>query len=326
MNELKASGQLTAATTWQSIYPVIEADERFEALLGIPGSSPLDLFWDVIDVLELAAEEEQRVVEDVFSGKNGKVEEGTTFEEFSKMLEGDEKLKEVDYAVLQATFEKVRFLKISVRGLKLTTTSLAAATLESGTTRKGGQTESGTEAEEPDGRFAIRVQEAGSSCGPRVELRRRKLLAVQPVTPPILTSLSRQNLPRIKETPEFISLSHDEASQRSAFEKFIKRQKEKLKDMEVDERRHSSSHSHRRRERSVEGEAEGGESRAKRRASEDTVEGMALPRHKASRLASKKAEERRREGGGDAEMKEGNQVSTSSSLACNAVVLMDATE
>lgn len=77
-------------------------------MLGQPGSSPLDLFWDVVDELDIRAEEDQLLIETVAKEKGMVVKEETTEEEFAKALEGDERVEKMDYGAIKATFEKVR--------------------------------------------------------------------------------------------------------------------------------------------------------------------------------------------------------------------------
>lgn len=49
LEELKAAGKISAVTRWAQIHPVIEGAERYVALLGQSGSTPLDLFWDTVE-------------------------------------------------------------------------------------------------------------------------------------------------------------------------------------------------------------------------------------------------------------------------------------
>jgi pre-mRNA-processing factor 40 len=55
LRELKANGKITAGTKWTELHPMIEDDPRYVAMLGQSGSTPLDLFWDIV-------EEEERVL------------------------------------------------------------------------------------------------------------------------------------------------------------------------------------------------------------------------------------------------------------------------
>lgn len=49
LRELKAAGKIKAGTKWMQIHPVLESDQRYVAMLGQSGSTPLDLFWDMIE-------------------------------------------------------------------------------------------------------------------------------------------------------------------------------------------------------------------------------------------------------------------------------------
>lgn len=54
LNELRSQGKIKAGSKWMNICPVIQGDPRYQAMLGQPGSSPLDLFWDLVEEEERA--------------------------------------------------------------------------------------------------------------------------------------------------------------------------------------------------------------------------------------------------------------------------------
>jgi pre-mRNA-processing factor 40 len=54
LHELKVAGKIKAGTKWKTIHPLIEDDPRYVAMLGQSGSTPLDLFWDIIEEEERA--------------------------------------------------------------------------------------------------------------------------------------------------------------------------------------------------------------------------------------------------------------------------------
>jgi pre-mRNA-processing factor 40 len=54
LKELKAQGKIKAGSKWMNIYPLIHEDPRYRAMLGNSGSSPLDLFWDMVEEEERA--------------------------------------------------------------------------------------------------------------------------------------------------------------------------------------------------------------------------------------------------------------------------------
>lgn len=49
LKELKSQGKIKAGTKWMNIYPLIREDPRYRGILGHPGSSPLDIFWDMVE-------------------------------------------------------------------------------------------------------------------------------------------------------------------------------------------------------------------------------------------------------------------------------------
>ena len=54
LQELRKAGKIKAGTKWKQIFPSIENDERLKNVCGQGGSSPLDLFWDVVEEEERA--------------------------------------------------------------------------------------------------------------------------------------------------------------------------------------------------------------------------------------------------------------------------------
>ena len=65
LNELKGSGKIRAGTKWMQILPMIEEDSRYTAMLGQSGSTPLDLFWDMVEEEERALRIKRNEVYDV---------------------------------------------------------------------------------------------------------------------------------------------------------------------------------------------------------------------------------------------------------------------
>lgn len=54
LHELRKKGKINAGTKWSQLYPLIENDERYRNMAGQPGSSPQDLFWDIVEEEEKA--------------------------------------------------------------------------------------------------------------------------------------------------------------------------------------------------------------------------------------------------------------------------------
>lgn len=49
LKELRSQGKIKAGSKWMNIYPLIHEDPRYVGILGNSGSSPLDLFWDMVE-------------------------------------------------------------------------------------------------------------------------------------------------------------------------------------------------------------------------------------------------------------------------------------
>jgi pre-mRNA-processing factor 40 len=65
LHELKMSGKIKAGSKWSQIHPLIENDDRYTSMLGQSGSTPLDLFWDVVEEEERALRSTRNDVLDV---------------------------------------------------------------------------------------------------------------------------------------------------------------------------------------------------------------------------------------------------------------------
>jgi pre-mRNA-processing factor 40 len=89
LQELKAAGKIVHNTNWATVYPLMEHDERYQNILGNAGSTPLELFWDVVDEMDQHVEEQCRVIEGVLAEKFKTVSIDTTWEQFAAMLESD---------------------------------------------------------------------------------------------------------------------------------------------------------------------------------------------------------------------------------------------
>ena len=64
LRELVESGTIKAWSKWKDVYPLFRDDERYLNLLGKPGSNPIELFWDAVDVLDQALDKKVDIVED----------------------------------------------------------------------------------------------------------------------------------------------------------------------------------------------------------------------------------------------------------------------
>lgn len=70
LKELSKAGKIKAGSKWSQIHPLIQSDERYVASLGQSGSSPLDLFWDMVEEEERALRSTRNDVLDVLDVSN----------------------------------------------------------------------------------------------------------------------------------------------------------------------------------------------------------------------------------------------------------------
>ncbi|WWC73273.1 uncharacterized protein I206_107239 [Kwoniella pini CBS 10737] len=194
LTEIQEQGHLNRLTKFKEIYPKIKVDERYNALLGLQGSNPLDLFMDHIDDLneeiERSAEKLQRALSK--EGKEIKLE--TTFEELEEWVKDAKIENQFEGRVRKEVYDLVHG----------------------------------------------KLQQAAEDETRRNERRRRHRIddlryALKKVGRHIdLEMTYEEALPHMKDLPEFKDVT-DEEDRKAAFDKFVKRQKEKLREAESSE-------------------------------------------------------------------------------------------
>lgn len=86
LDELGDNGKLNSMSTWVELYPSISADLRFSAILGQPGSTPLDLFKFYVDQLKVNLQDDKKLIKTILKEKKFSVQVGVTFEDFAKIV------------------------------------------------------------------------------------------------------------------------------------------------------------------------------------------------------------------------------------------------
>lgn len=89
----------------------MESSPAYDNLLGLPGSSPIDLFWDVVDEVERQADIEQGSFEKIMEENNLGVQDDDTYNTFVQRLERDERLTKFDYFTTKSVFDRVSRFK-----------------------------------------------------------------------------------------------------------------------------------------------------------------------------------------------------------------------
>lgn len=57
------TGDMTPVSRWMDFYPVIKSDQRFLDMLGQQGSTPLEMFWDSVELLNERVYDERKQLE-----------------------------------------------------------------------------------------------------------------------------------------------------------------------------------------------------------------------------------------------------------------------
>lgn len=83
---------------------MLSADLRFSAMLGQPGSTPLDLFKFYVEDLKSRFHDEKKIIREILKEKNFEVQVNTTFEEFATVVCEDRKSATLDAGNVKLTY------------------------------------------------------------------------------------------------------------------------------------------------------------------------------------------------------------------------------
>jgi pre-mRNA-processing factor 40 len=117
--DMEAKSELTSRTKWKDFLPLVQGKEAYENLLGMPGSSPLDLFRDVVDDIGEAVDEATRRVQAAAEESGKQIELGMTREEFDRLLEELKLTSVIEPKHVQEVYEVVSpHHRLLLRGLR----------------------------------------------------------------------------------------------------------------------------------------------------------------------------------------------------------------
>ncbi|KAF8987137.1 hypothetical protein BGZ52_005947 [Haplosporangium bisporale] len=105
--ELRSKGQLNAKTCWMQIHPLIKDDSRYQTVLGQPGSTPMELFWDLIEDLDERLYQDRKLVQDVLKNIDYEIVPETTFEQLAELMKNHEKTSNLVSEDLTLIFEQL---------------------------------------------------------------------------------------------------------------------------------------------------------------------------------------------------------------------------
>ncbi|KAI4193272.1 MAG: hypothetical protein LQ346_003967 [Caloplaca aetnensis] len=190
LSELRAAGKIKAGAKWMNVHPIIKDDPRYTNMLGQTGSTPLDLFWDVVEEEERALRLVRNDVYDVLEDKRYEITPKTTPQEFVSLMSTDRRTATLPPETLDLIFARLHEKVVR-------------------------RSEDDKHASERHQRRAI-------------DALRSKIKHLS--SPPVTASTTWENIrPQLAHLPEFTTLESDDL-RKQAFEKVIRRLREKEED------------------------------------------------------------------------------------------------
>lgn len=198
LQDLHKAGKIKAGTRWVEIRSLFEKDPRYTDICGQPGSTPLELFWDIVEEEGRKLRLQREQVIDLITAKRFKVDDQTEYQEFAQFVK---------------TNRNQNSDPISDDNLKTILEDIKTAEQK----RK-------EEDRFADERKLRRAQDA---------LRG----AIRDLEPPVGVDETWENVkPRISNTEEYLRLGTEEL-RKEAFTKYIRRLQEKISEREKERER-----------------------------------------------------------------------------------------
>ncbi|KAJ3720988.1 hypothetical protein F5878DRAFT_617261 [Lentinula raphanica] len=209
LQSLVASGDIKARSKWKNVYPKFKDDDRYINMLGNPGSNQIELFWDVVDALDQKLDAKIAVVTNAIAKMDGPSKAESKEENGAQENSG--------FSVTPTTTEE-EFLNVikatkdeDVKSMTEEELHLIFSTLHDAAVKR--------QADEK--RRAERKQR---------HLQEDLRYALRKLPEPIDLNLSYEEaVPLMENLTEFQAIDGEE-NRRAAFAKFVKRQKERLRE------------------------------------------------------------------------------------------------
>ncbi|KAJ1770522.1 U1 snRNP protein [Coemansia sp. RSA 1813] len=84
----KHRDKITPESTWTELYPLIKTDQRYIDMLGQPGSTPQELYWDEVEILSEEIYHERKALESAMRAESFRVHVDTQLDEVKEFVEG----------------------------------------------------------------------------------------------------------------------------------------------------------------------------------------------------------------------------------------------
>ena len=107
MQDLRGQGKIKAGTKWSDIQSIIADDERYTSILGNAGSSPLELFWDVVEEEERGLRGLRNDALDVLEDRRYEMTLETTFDDFMEVMRSDKRTSAFAGEQLELVYDRL---------------------------------------------------------------------------------------------------------------------------------------------------------------------------------------------------------------------------
>lgn len=105
--DLHRAGKIKASTKWMDIRPLVEENPAYLAMLGQHGSTPLELFWDVVEEEETLLRRKRNEAADVLQDVGIDIRGESDRQTFIKAMRRDQRTQALDEAEVNLIFERL---------------------------------------------------------------------------------------------------------------------------------------------------------------------------------------------------------------------------
>ncbi|KAJ3115326.1 hypothetical protein HDU96_000810 [Phlyctochytrium bullatum] len=108
LKRLRADGAIFFDSKWKDVYPFLKDEPFYLNMLGQSGSTPLDLFWDLVVELEEQYQNDKKVILEIMKKYSISVKYDTKFDDFiADLRESSSRMKHYTDRTVQGVFNEV---------------------------------------------------------------------------------------------------------------------------------------------------------------------------------------------------------------------------
>ena len=108
LESLRSRGSIRADSKWSAIYPILSADQSYQAMLeNAEGTSPLELFYSTVDEEEQSIRADRRVALAILDKNEFEITADTTEEQFMAVMTSDSRTQEMGPTKLLVIYNRL---------------------------------------------------------------------------------------------------------------------------------------------------------------------------------------------------------------------------